>query len=265
MIKLRLLPALVLLTNLFLLATPAFADSPYPSALLTTPSSSGAVQVPQTAVQSGSSSNANSTAVGQFYTEFQSEIQDIKQSARTAVPTNPVPVTAAVPSFPKLTDFAASVGSGQPGIVQGVYVADVMAVKVVQQPAGNAGYIAATASVVTQFSLAAQFGTTGLIAHNYSAGAYFSHLSSGQEVDVVYGDGAVRKYAVSQIRHFRAMRPSDPYSPFVDLDKGGANLTSTDVFNQVYSGGNRVVFQTCITGDGDPAWGRLFVTAMPIQ
>jgi hypothetical protein len=79
----------------------------------------------------------------------------------------------------------------------------------------------------------------------------------------VNGDGAIRRYVVTNIRRFQALNPSSLYSNFVDLENGGAQLSSTDLFNQVYAGGNKVVFQTCIYGNGNWSWGRLFVTATP--
>jgi hypothetical protein len=176
-----------------------------------------------------------------------------------------VPITATVRKSISLADFAMSVDNGQSGIVQGVFVSQTLALRVVQQPAGNAVFVSSAPSVTTQFALATEFGTTGFIAHNSGAGALFFDLKIGQEVDVVYGEGEVRRYVVANIRRFQALRPSDPYSPFVDLDRGGDQLTSTDVFQQEYSKANQVVFQTCITADGDPAWGRLFVTATMVQ
>jgi hypothetical protein len=47
------------------------------------------------------------------------------------------------------------------------------------------------------------------------------------------------------------------------MENGGAQLSSTDLFNQMYTGGNKVVFQTCIYANGNWSWGRLFVTATP--
>jgi hypothetical protein len=124
--------------------------------------------------------------------------------------------------------------------------------------------VSSQAGIATQFRLAAQYGSLGLLAHNYLAGGLFSALSMGQEVDVIYGDSSIRRYAVSLVRHFQALRPLDPASNFVDLDAPGtAQVSNADVFRQIYVG-DRVVFQTCINAHGNSSWGRLFVVAVPI-
>jgi hypothetical protein len=166
-------------------------------------------------------------------------------------------------NIPSLDNFSKAVNMGRSGTVAGVYVNNLFAYKVVQQPAGNVTYVSSLRDTATNFSQAAQYGTIGLLAHNYLAGALFSKLAVGMEVDVVNGDGAVRRFVVSEIARFQAISPNDPYSSFIDLDKG-AQLSSTDLFSKVYMGGNKVVMQTCINADGVSSWGRLFVTATPI-
>jgi hypothetical protein len=165
----------------------------------------------------------------------------------------------------KLNDFVATVENGQAGQVVGVYVPDVLSLKVAQQPANNPAYVNETLGYATQFRLAAQYGATGLLAHNYLSGALFSSLSTGQEVDVIYGDGSIRRYSILMVRRFQALNPTSPASNFVDLDdSSGAQISNADLFFQIYKG-NRVVFQTCITANGNTSWGRLFVIATPIQ
>jgi hypothetical protein len=166
--------------------------------------------------------------------------------------------------LPPLSNFIASLPRGNAQQASGVYVPSVFAYKVVQQPGGMATYISITRNTVTQFALAAQYGTVGLLAHDYLSGALFFNLAVGQEVDVVSGNGTVRSYRVSQIRHFQALNPYDPYSSFIDMDNRGAQLSSTDLFLQMYGGGNKVVFMTCIYANGSPAGGRLFVIATPL-
>jgi hypothetical protein len=163
-----------------------------------------------------------------------------------------------------LSSFITSLPRGNAQQTTGVYVPSVFAYKVMQQPGGMATYISITRNTVTQFALAAQYGTVGLLAHDYLSGALFYNLAIGQEVDIVNGNGAVRSYRVAQIRHFQALNPYDPYSSFVDMDNRGAQLSSTDLFLQMYGGGNKVVFMTCIYMNGSPAGGRLFVIATPV-
>jgi hypothetical protein len=139
-----------------------------------------------------------------------------------------------------------------------------MAYAVVQQPAGNAGYVSTRANVVTQFGMAASYGVTGLLAHNYLAGRSFAGMAGGQQVYVVYGDGTVKKYAVSAVYQYQALDPSNPSSNFVDLNSG-AQISASNLFGQLYTGGDQVVFQTCIQRNGNASWGRLFVVATPIN
>jgi hypothetical protein len=172
----------------------------------------------------------------------------------------PVVEPAAAPS--DLERFVASVVDGS-GALRGVYVPGVLALRVRQQPAGSPYYVDLSAGVATQFGAASAFGVTGLLADNVSSGVQFYGLSGGQEVTLVYGDGSLRRYQVGAVYRFQALSPRSPYSDFVNLDTG-ATLTSSDLFSQMYGGGDRVVFQTCIAGDGLASWGRLFVIATPI-
>jgi hypothetical protein len=165
-----------------------------------------------------------------------------------------------------LNDFAATLKNGQAGQVVGVYVHDVFSLKVAPQPSNNPAYVNSDPGYATQFSLASQYGSIGLLAHNYLSGSFFSSLTTGQEVDIIYGDGSVRRYSISVIRHFQALSPLSTASNFVDLDNPRNNqLSNSDLFHQIYNQGDRVVFQTCITANGDTSWGRLFVIATPIS
>ncbi len=167
--------------------------------------------------------------------------------------------TAVVPAF---GDFVASVQDGQT-LVWGVYVPDVLALPVVQQPAGDPGYVSDLPGAATQFHFAAQFDAVGLLAHNYLAGAIFSELAAGHEVRIVYGDGRVDYYVVNKIYRFQELSPNSPTSNFVELDTGEF-YTTAQLFGLVYQGGDHVTFQTCIWGDGNASWGRLFVVALPL-
>jgi len=195
--------------------------------------------------------------------------------AMTFHPTTVNPVTglgapleqavASAPALPTLDDFTATLNNGQAGELVGIYVPAILALKVTQQPTNNLTYVSDAPNYVTQFSLAAQYGTTGLLAHNYLSGRLFFNLSTGQEVDAIYGDGSIRRYAISSLRHFQALSPTDPSSNFVDIDgNNGTQISNADLFKQIYAEGDRVVFQTCITAAGNTSWGRLFVIATPL-
>ena len=165
--------------------------------------------------------------------------------------------------LPSFADFVASVADGQQGVVRGVYVPEVLALRVVQQPAGDPGFVLQTDGIVTQFSAAAQHHVTGLLAHNNLAGALFSNLRIGQEIRIVYGDGRVGLFMVNRLSRFQADRPNSGIENYLDLD---SNITysTQDIFTKFYTGDAHVTFQTCIQMDGNSSWGRLFVTANPI-
>lgn len=167
-------------------------------------------------------------------------------------------------TLPTLEEFTAFVVNADPTTIVGVYVCHVLALRVTQQPMDNPVYVSEDLGTATQFRLASAYGTIGLLAHNDRAGARFLNLMLGHEVDVVYGDGSIRRYLVSGIRHFQPLRPDDPYSDFNDLDNGGDPVSSTQVFQQFFTGGDQVVFQTCISANGNYTWGRLFVIATPL-
>jgi hypothetical protein len=161
----------------------------------------------------------------------------------------------------ELTAFAQAVVDGRANVLRGVFVPGVLALQVVQQPAG-AFSLNMSPGVATQFSAASAYGVTGLLADNIASGVEFYELAPGQEVTLIYGDGALRRYIVDGIARFQALSPSDPYSDFIDL-ASGARLSSSTLFSQMYSGGDKVTFQTCLAQDGLMTWGRLFVTAHP--
>ncbi len=159
-----------------------------------------------------------------------------------------------------LSQFVSSVINGSPKVVSGIFVSDLLAYPVIQQPSGSAAFVSTQEDVVTQFALAAQYGTVGILAHNYLAGLSFFNLSSGQDVYVVYGDGTTAHYVITAIRRYQALQPYSAYSEFVDLDSN-THYSSTDVFYEVYGSTDRLVLQTCIAAEGVDSWGRLFVIA----
>ena len=159
-----------------------------------------------------------------------------------------------------LATFVNSVVNGDGSVLRGVYAPGILALAVVQQP--NASFVSAQPDTATQFRMAAARGVVGLLAHNFLAGQDFFRLGIGQSILLVYGDGSLESYLVRHIYRYRATKPESVYSSFVDLD---TNLTTdtAGLFNKVYTGGKHVTFQTCITADGNPSWGRLFIVAEP--
>jgi hypothetical protein len=169
-----------------------------------------------------------------------------------------------VTSLPAFADFSKTVQNGDAKTLRGVYVADVLAQPIVQQPVGNPGFVSTTDGVVTQFDMASRYGNVGLLAHNHLSGRFFSQLTIGQEVRIVYGDGRTEIFVISEILQFQALQPTSPYSSFRNLSKD-ETLTAEQMFKRVYFGDRHVTFQTCINANGNNSWGRLFVIAVPKQ
>ena len=179
-----------------------------------------------------------------------------------AAPANDSPAAPAAAN--NLESFISSVQNGNGSQIVGIYSQGNMAFEVGGQPSGNAGYVTSSASEVTRFGLASQYGSKGFLAHNYLAGASFFNLSSGDIITLVYGDGSTQNYQIQTVRRFQALQPNSTQSNFVDLDNGG-NLSASDLFHQIYNSDNPVVLQTCIANDGISTWGRLFVIAVPVS
>lgn len=184
--------------------------------------------------------------------------------ALTSLFLNPISALALGDSatLPTFTEFSKSVQDGQKDVLRGVYVDKVLALPIVQQPSGNAGYVSNKDGKVTQFGMASQFGNIGLLAHNNLAGKFFSQLAVGQEIRLVYGDGRVEYFVIKEILKYQALQPTSPYSSFKNLDKD-ETLTAEQMFKRVYTGDRHVTFQTCIEAKGQLSWGRLFVIAVP--
>jgi hypothetical protein len=165
-------------------------------------------------------------------------------------------------SLPDFSIFVDSVQDGQADTLKGVYVPGVLAYPVTQQPIGQPGFVSSYADVITQFSMATEVGNVGLLAHNYLAGQTFPNLSAGHEVRLVYGDGKVEYFVVTETLQYQALQPYSPYSEFRNLETS-QTITADTLFRKVYRGDRHVTFQVCIEAEGIDAWGRLFVIAEP--
>jgi hypothetical protein len=180
----------------------------------------------------------------------------------------PISVSAAPLAVPTtlsdLLSFTSSIQNGDASVLRGVYVDGLFALPVVQQPGYNAGYVSTADNTMTQFGMATQFGSVGLLAHNYLSGQYFFELIPGMMVQLIYGDGHIEYFQITQIYRYQATAPFSVYSDFVDLATQ-EYLTGSALFSKVYSGSGHVTFQTCISQDGNSSWGRLFVIAEPVH
>jgi hypothetical protein len=164
-----------------------------------------------------------------------------------------------------LTRFAQSNENGLPNQITGVYVQGVMAFPVVQQPKSDASYVSSTPDTITQFEMASQYHSIGLLAHDYLAGSTFAALQPGNEIYLVYGDGSYKNYRIYEIQKYQALSPNDPYSSFIDLTNG-SKLSAENLFYKTYGlGKDTLVLQTCISTSSTPSWGRIFVLARPVE
>lgn len=184
-----------------------------------------------------------------------------------------VPVTGSQPdssskdvtansSTPTLGVFSIQVNNGNTQQVTGLFTENVFALPVLQQPGGHPEYVNVKDNTVTQFSMATTYGSLGFLAHNFLAGRFFSTLTAGERVDVVYGDGHFQSFTITEVRRFQAISPSSVQSNFVDLSTGDT-LTATQLFYQTYGVQGNLVLQTCISANGNDSWGRLFIIAVP--
>jgi hypothetical protein len=168
-------------------------------------------------------------------------------------------------SFPSLVSFVNNISETQDETLTGIYIPDHLAVSVIQQPSGNPAFVSSEENVVTQFKMANSYGSTGLLAHNHLAGSSFAGIKDNNTIVVVYGDGSLGYYDITQIEQYQALSPNSPYSSFMNLSDPSQVLSATDLFMHIYASPGRLVLQTCIAKDGEPSWGRLFILAEKIQ
>jgi hypothetical protein len=165
-------------------------------------------------------------------------------------------------SLPSLSQFADQIKNNQDGELSGIYVPDILAARIVQQPKSHPEFVSTRQNILTQFDLASQFGSTGLLAHNYLAGESFSYLKENQKFYLIYGDGQIAAFVVTEILRYQALSPTNPSSKFIDLANNDT-LTASELFSRIYERPGQVILQTCIAAENNSSWGRLFVIAKP--
>lgn len=165
-------------------------------------------------------------------------------------------------NLPLLDEFVSQLRNGQAGELRGIYIPEILAARVVQQPAKNFEFVSPRPNIATQFGLASQFGSTGLLAHNDLAGESFFLLKENQKFYLIYGDGQVSTFVVTKIMRYQALEPTSISSKFVELGSDDT-VSASELFSKVYNRKGEVVLQTCIEADENLMWGRLFVIAEP--
>ena len=165
-------------------------------------------------------------------------------------------------NLPPLNAFIGQVKNGRSDQLRGVYIPEILAAPVVQQPAGNNEFVSHRQNTLTQFDLASEFGSTGLLAHNNLAGVSLSRLGVNQKIYLIFGAGQIKTFVVIKILRYQALEPSSTSSNFIELGTNDT-LKASEVFSRVYNRQGQVIFQTCISAGNELSWGRLFVIAEP--
>jgi hypothetical protein len=164
-----------------------------------------------------------------------------------------------------LKRFIDQVSGGRPGTeLSGVHVPGILALRVIQQPQNDPTFVSQDWGIATQFENAADYGVTGLLAHNYLSGELFYKLDLGQDINLVYRNGSTRRYQVTEVESYQKLDPSSLSSDLVEL-RSGKRFTTNQVFRRFYAGGDHVTFQTCLAGEGISNWGLVFIVARPAR
>ena len=166
--------------------------------------------------------------------------------------------------FQRLDTFADVLANGELRPAAECMSRAILANAVVQQPAGDPGFVSSDRDLLTQFQQASQLGSTGVLAHNFLAGAQFSEIQPGQVIYLVYGDGRTSAFVVRDALRYQALQPMSPYSAFVDL-ADGRHFGTSELFVNIYGRRGALILQTCIEAEGVSTWGRLFVVAEPFH
>ena len=169
-----------------------------------------------------------------------------------------------IPEDPGFDSFLEQVAHGDPETITGVYVAGLLSLRVLQQPAEDVAFVSNEDGTATQFQSPALYGVIGLLAHNFLSGKHFLNLVPGQEIRIVYGSGSYKRYQVSDISDFERLTRFDIRSDFRNIETD-AVLSSKDLFTDFYREGNYLTFQTCLEGAGYSNWGVRMISAVPIE
>lgn len=100
----------------------------------------------------------------------------------------------------------------------------------------------------------------GILAHDNFEGQKFFKLYEGRVISLIWPDGTVEKYVISEKTRWRYEDEKKFFSPW----EGGDKISSQDLARLYYLGGanfNKMVLQTCI----DTNVGVLFVVAYRLK
>src|ERR1041384_4680317 len=133
-----------------------------------------------------------------------------------------------------LNTFARLVQNGHADQLRGLYIPEILTAPVIQQPAGMDSFISPWQNAVTQFGMASKLGSIGLLAHTDLAGKSFAVLHKGQKFYLIYGDGQISAFVVSDILRYQALEPSSTSSSFIDVENNQI-LTTSALFTKIYA------------------------------
>jgi hypothetical protein len=184
--------------------------------------------------------------------------------SRTIVPVTGVTSdTLIVSNQISLKDFTTALKSDASSDLKGIFAEGKFALRIVQQPAGDAGFVSSIQGVITQFAMAQKYNVIGLLAHNFSSGSQFFYLQLNGKINLIYGDGTTKEFTITDVDRYQAVSPTSPYSDFINLSTGEI-LTAEQMFIKYYTGNPHVTFQTCIQQGDQSSWGRLFIVAQEL-
>ncbi len=223
--------------------------------------------LPQSGVKYSSTGRVTSSTSGASNSRAVRSIHAVVTPTATRLPTAAVlsqqrPSGASPTESPELLEFSRRVVNGQPGSLCGLYVAGILALRVVQQPTDDPGYISSEDGTATEFQRADLFDAVGLLAHNTLAGRDFFKISEGQELTLIYGDGRAKYFHVSEIADYQRLTLADLRSDFLALDSS-RKQTADQVFARFYQQAHRLTLQTCLRRGDITDWGVHFIVADP--
>jgi hypothetical protein len=131
-----------------------------------------------------------------------------------------------------------------------------------RQPTDNPAWVTIEDDEVTLFDLALDYGSYGLVAHDYLAGSHFTDIGFGESVILGFEDGRQVSYIIIEVQEYQAVHPQSVTSDFTEL-LSGERMSVAKVFFRTYGIANRVILQTSIKRDNVEAWGRRFLVAIP--
>jgi hypothetical protein len=163
------------------------------------------------------------------------------------------------------TAFINYIINGDSDHIAGIWLPGLVGLTTVYQPTNQPGFVSEKAGSVTVFQLTEDFGSIGLLAHANKAGAFFHGLTINQIITLIYGDGSLVKYIVTDDHEYQAVDPKNALTDFISTDSPELLLSQEDLFREIYAPPGRLVLQTCIIMDNENYWGRKFIIAEMID